>query len=208
MPEFTCLRCGHRGGDDWPAEICLMCALLALAEPAHEGQATPAASSDGAIRAGEPSIQFPRKLPVHCSRCGHGVPRENWNSAWCAACTLAAWTQRMGEVKGDAEAFSEGLPPGRPLSNAAASAKGDASSRPTAAGCLLTFLCVAVIVGSAVPIVTWRDPDFGVPLPRTLSIAAPFLLGGLCYAIGAAILRLLGLALFKKTSGSSGEHAE
>jgi hypothetical protein len=74
----------------------------------------------------------------------------------------------------------------------------DASSRLTATGCLLTALSAAVILGSAVPIVSWRDPDSKLPLPRSVAIAVPFLIGALCFGIGSAILKVLGLTVWAK----------
>jgi hypothetical protein len=75
---------------------------------------------------------------------------------------------------------------------------GEDNRRPTLAGCLLMLLSVAVIFGSAVPIVTWRTPDTGQPLPRTVAIAAPLLLGALCYGIGTGILGVLGIRVLKE----------
>jgi hypothetical protein len=118
----------------------------------------------------------------------------------CVACFAAT----------SAEAVRAGEPPIRHSRGPTANIKRetDEKGRPTLAGCFLTLLSVAVIFGSAVPIVTWRDPETGLPIPRMLAIAAPFLAGGLCYAVGAAILRLLGLPLFKKTPDSNGSDAE
>jgi hypothetical protein len=74
----------------------------------------------------------------------------------------------------------------------------DIKARPTAAGCILSVICTAVIFGSAVPIVTWREPETGQPLPRWISIAIPFLLGALCYAAGVGLLKLLGIAVLQE----------
>jgi hypothetical protein len=69
------------------------------------------------------------------------------------------------------------------------------TSRPTLAGCLLMVLSLAVIFGLAVPLVRWRHPETGQPLPRSVAIFVPVLAGALCYGIGSVILRLLGLPL-------------
>jgi hypothetical protein len=69
------------------------------------------------------------------------------------------------------------------------------NQQPTAAGCLLSVLCVAVIFVVAVPVVMWRDPTSGHPLPRMVAIAVPVLAGGLCYGIGSLLLRLLGIPI-------------
>jgi hypothetical protein len=74
----------------------------------------------------------------------------------------------------------------------------DASRHLTGAGCLLVALSVAVILGSAVPIVTWRDPDTKQALPRTVAIAAPGTAGALCFSIGSLLLRILRLSVWSK----------
>src|SRR5262245_8568885 len=45
--------------------------------------------------------------------------------------------------------------------------------KPTAVGCVLMLLSVAVIFGTAIPIVRWRDAETGEPLPRMVVIVAP-----------------------------------
>jgi hypothetical protein len=72
----------------------------------------------------------------------------------------------------------------------------DENSRPTVAGCLLMVLSLAVIGGVAIPVVRWRDPGSGSPLPQEVAIAAPVVAGALCYGIGAALLKILGLPVF------------
>jgi hypothetical protein len=81
----------------------------------------------------------------------------------------------------------------------------DAKSQPTLAGCLLLALSVAVIVGLAVPLVRWRSPDSGRPLPRMVAILAPLLAGALCYGIGAAMLRILGLPVWARSRKDSSD---
>ena len=71
----------------------------------------------------------------------------------------------------------------------------DENSQPTVAGCLLMVLSLAVIGCVAIPVVTWRDPDSGRPLPRMIAIVTPVLAGALCYGIGTAILKILGLSV-------------
>jgi len=85
----------------------------------------------------------------------------------------------------------------------------DKDSQATIAGCLLTIVSLAVIFGVALPVVTWRDPDTGRPMPKMVAIVVPVLAGALCHAIGAAILRILGVTILvnpkKETTDSSEE---
>jgi hypothetical protein len=74
----------------------------------------------------------------------------------------------------------------------------DDHAKPTAAGCVLTLLTVAVIFTSAVPIVQWRDAETGQPLPRTVAIVAPLLLGAAFHGAGSLLLWLVGLRLWSK----------
>jgi hypothetical protein len=71
------------------------------------------------------------------------------------------------------------------------------SVQPTLAGCLLTVLSLAVIFGSAFPIMRWRDPDTGDPMPRELAVLLPVLAGALFYGVGSALLASLGLRVLK-----------
>jgi hypothetical protein len=73
------------------------------------------------------------------------------------------------------------------------SVKGDENGEITVAGCLLLILSLAVIVSVALPVVMWRDPVSGQPLPRNIAIITPLLAGGLCCSIGTAILKIFGL---------------
>jgi hypothetical protein len=84
----------------------------------------------------------------------------------------------------------------------------DASSRLTAPGCLLTALSAAVILISAVPIVSWRDPDSKLPLPRSVAIAVPFVIGASCFGIGSMILKALGLTVWAKPRKDSSDGTE
>jgi hypothetical protein len=68
----------------------------------------------------------------------------------------------------------------------------------TGAGCVVTLLTLVVILGVALPVVRWRDPATGEPLPRTLAILAPFLIGAVFHGICAGLLRLVGLRLWVK----------
>jgi hypothetical protein len=70
----------------------------------------------------------------------------------------------------------------------------------TLAGCFLVVFCVLVIFVVAVPLVTWRSPETGLPLPRMVAISIPFLAAAVCYAIGSAILKFLGVAVSAKGS--------
>jgi hypothetical protein len=66
-------------------------------------------------------------------------------------------------------------------------------------GCVVTLLSLAVICGAAIPIVRWRDPDTGAPLPRDLAIIAPVLIGATFQGICALLLRLVGLRIWSKS---------
>jgi hypothetical protein len=79
----------------------------------------------------------------------------------------------------------------------------DDRSRPTVAGCLLMLVSVAVIGAVAIPVVTWRDPEDGHPLPRTVAILTPILAGAFCYGIGTAVLKLLGLPVLVRSKEPS-----
>ena len=70
--------------------------------------------------------------------------------------------------------------------------------RPTAAGCVVLVLTFLVICGTALPIVQWRDPETGQPLPRMIAIFAPFLVAAAFYAAIAGILNLLGVRTSRK----------
>jgi hypothetical protein len=72
----------------------------------------------------------------------------------------------------------------------------------TVAGCLLMVICLAVIGAVAFYLVTWRDPDTGRALPQKVAIFVPLLAGAVCYGIGAAILKILGLPVLRKRPGS------
>jgi hypothetical protein len=89
--------------------------------------------------------------------------------------------------------------------------KKDDKEKLTGAGCVLTLLSVAVIFGVAIPIVHWRDPETGQPLPRTIAILAPILIGATFHGIGTLILRMVGLRVLAKPekddSSSPEEHA-
>jgi hypothetical protein len=74
----------------------------------------------------------------------------------------------------------------------------DDNAKPTVVGCVLTLLTVVVIFGVALPIVQWRDPATGRPLPRAVAIFSPFLIGAAFHGIGLLILRLIGLRVWSK----------
>jgi hypothetical protein len=76
------------------------------------------------------------------------------------------------------------------------------------AGCLLMLVCVAIIGAVAVYVATWRDADSGRPLPRNVSIVVPLLAGAVCYGIGTAILRILGLPVFLSPEKDSSDAAD
>jgi hypothetical protein len=74
----------------------------------------------------------------------------------------------------------------------------DDKAKLTGVGCVLTLLSVAVIFGVALPIVRWRDPATGQPLPREIAILAPILIGAVFHGIGLLFLRLIGLRVWAK----------
>jgi hypothetical protein len=74
--------------------------------------------------------------------------------------------------------------------------KEDDNAQLTGVGCVLTFLTVAVIFAVALPIVRWRDPETGEPLPRTVAIFSPILIGAVFHGIGMLFLRLIGLRVW------------
>jgi hypothetical protein len=82
----------------------------------------------------------------------------------------------------------------------------DSGKQLTSAGCVVTALCTAVMFCAAVPIVRWRDPDTGRPLPRVVAIGAPFLLGAACYGLGVALLALLGKSVWANPKKPSPGH--
>jgi hypothetical protein len=63
----------------------------------------------------------------------------------------------------------------------------------TPVGCGLVLLTVAIIFGLAVPIVQWRNPATGRPLPRSVAIFSPVLIGAAFHAICSGLLRLVGI---------------
>lgn len=84
--------------------------------------------------------------------------------------------------------------------------KVDEGDRLTVPGCLLTVVSLAVIGGTAVPVVTWRDADSGRPMPKMVAILLPLVAGALCFGLGSALLNLLGLSVsVKPEQESSGD---
>jgi hypothetical protein len=76
--------------------------------------------------------------------------------------------------------------------------KGDDGSKLTRVGCFLTVLSLAVMLGVAVPIVRWRNPETGRPLPRTVAIASPLLIGAAFHGLGMLLLKIVGLPVWTK----------
>ncbi len=74
----------------------------------------------------------------------------------------------------------------------------DEKAKLSSAGCVLALLDLAIIFGVAIPIVHWRDPESGQPLPRMIAIFTPVLIGALFHGICEALLRLVGLAVWLK----------
>jgi hypothetical protein len=66
----------------------------------------------------------------------------------------------------------------------------------TSVGCVLTLLTAAVIFGVAIPIVRWRDPATGQPLPLTIALFAPFLIGAAFNGIAMLLLRVFGVRVW------------
>jgi hypothetical protein len=67
----------------------------------------------------------------------------------------------------------------------------------TSAGCVLTTLSFAVMMGVAVQMVMWRD-SAGRPLPRLVAIMSPLLIGALFHGIGSGMLWLAGLPVLSR----------
>jgi hypothetical protein len=84
----------------------------------------------------------------------------------------------------------------------------DKDGQSSVAGCLLMVVCLAVIGGVACYVVTWRDADSGRPLPRDAAILVSLFAGALCYGIGTAILRILGLPIVTKLKKESSDHPD
>ena len=82
----------------------------------------------------------------------------------------------------------------------------DGNSEATLAGCLVMVLSLAVIVGVALPVVRWRDPASGQPLPRMFSIAVPVLAGAVCCGIATGILKIFGVPVSRKTKRESADN--
>jgi hypothetical protein len=77
----------------------------------------------------------------------------------------------------------------------------------TLPGCVLTVLSTAVIFGTAIPIVLWRD-SAGRPLPRFVALAAPLLIGGAFHGLGTVILWLFGLRVMITPSSEKSDWPE
>jgi hypothetical protein len=74
---------------------------------------------------------------------------------------------------------------------------GPDNSKLTAVGCVPTLLSGAIIFCVAIPIVQWRDPETGQPLPRSIAIFAPVVIGAAFHGIVSGVLWLLGFPVFK-----------
>jgi hypothetical protein len=83
--------------------------------------------------------------------------------------------------------------------------EGDDNGPPTIAGCLLLLLSLAVIGAVAVPLVTWRQPETGQPLPRMVSIFIPVIAGAIVFGIGTGLLRLLGVRVLAEAKKEPSE---
>jgi hypothetical protein len=74
----------------------------------------------------------------------------------------------------------------------------DDNSQATVVGCVVLLLTLAVIGAVAVPLVGWRDPETGRPLPRLVSIVTPVVAGALFFGLVTAILKVFGLSVLTK----------
>jgi hypothetical protein len=68
----------------------------------------------------------------------------------------------------------------------------------TGLGCVVTLLSVAVVFAVAVPIVRWREPATGQPMPRFVAIISPVLIGATIQAVVSLFLRFLGFPIWKE----------
>ena len=64
--------------------------------------------------------------------------------------------------------------------------------RLTITGYIITFLSVIIIFGSALPIVQWRNPETGQPLPKLVAVVCPVLIGAVFHSVASAIFSLIG----------------
>lgn len=86
----------------------------------------------------------------------------------------------------------------------------DSKGKLTSVGCVVTLITVAIIFVVAVPLVRWRDPETGQPVPRMVAVFTPFLVGGAFHGIVSAVLRLIGLPVWippesERTDSDEGE---
>lgn len=138
-------------------------------------------------------LQVPEDCSVRqgqCPACGRLVPIPEYSD------TASGMVPFSGKAS-HAVIAAPALPRSRheeEREDAEARAKGEL----TTIGCVLTLLTVAVIFGVAVPLVRWRDPETGQPLPRTIAIITPFLIGAAFQAIVSLLLRIFGLRIWKK----------
>src|SRR5262245_20491705 len=75
----------------------------------------------------------------------------------------------------------------------------------TGVGCVVTLLSVAVAFVVAIPVVRWRDPATGQPLPREVAIIAPLLIGAAFNGIASFLLRVLGVRVWAKQEKAADE---
>lgn len=74
---------------------------------------------------------------------------------------------------------------------------GDENAKPTAVGCVVTLLSVAVVLGVAYPVVQWLH-SLPIQLPHEAVVPAPLLLGAIFYGVVSEFLKLLGVRLWAK----------
>jgi hypothetical protein len=112
----------------------------------------------------------------------------------------------LAEPKGPGAPEDAVTPPARSAADLRAMEGGpadDVKAKLTGVGCVLTLLSVAVIFGVALPIVRWRDPATGQPLPRHIAVLAPVLIGAAVHGIGSLFLRLIGLRVWSKRASEA-----
>jgi hypothetical protein len=73
----------------------------------------------------------------------------------------------------------------------------DKDSKITGAGCILVVIDLAVLFGVALPVVRWRDPASGLPLPKIVAIFIPFLIVAVFNGIAMVGLKLLGIPVLR-----------
>ena len=124
-----------------------------------------------------------------CPACGGLLPIPQRDAA-----ASASDDSDRGGVPGPGSVESLTTPPAEPTPRG----KAGAGEKLTAAGCVLALVSAATIFIAGVPIVRWRDPATGLPLPRTVAIFAPVLIAAAVNGVGLLLLRLIGVRVWVK----------